>query len=63
MKDVIIREKDKVMSIIEPINMVYLFLEELPRTVKLINGKTRFNMRKSWTQAQTDKSLKIKSLR
>lgn len=40
-----------------------LFLAELPGAAELIDCKTWLDLRKTWTQTQTDQSLKIKAQR
>ena len=62
-KNIIVRQKYKVVSIIQSINMVNLFLAELPGAAELIHCKTWLDLRKTWTQTQADQSLKIKPQR
>ena len=62
-KNIIVGQKYKVVSIIQSINMVNLFLAELPGAAELIHCKTWLDLRKTWTQTQADQSLKIKPQR
>ena len=56
MKQIVIRKKNKVVSVIQSINVMHLLLTQSPQCIKLVHNKAGF-YGKSWTKADAYQSL------
>jgi len=55
-KDEVVSEEEEVMGVIEALDVVHVVVQEIPATVKLVNGQCRQSP-DAWLQTDADQPL------